>query len=72
MNPSYPSHRFQGLGTAYLYPSDIRQLQAIYGSGSGSVQPLGPVPEPATWILVSGGLAAVARTRRQKRSRSQR
>lgn len=69
MNASYPSHRFQGLGTAYLYPADIRQLQAIYGRGSGSVQTLDPAPEPATWVLLSGGLAALARTRRQKRSR---
>jgi hypothetical protein len=70
MNPSYPSHRFHGLGTAYLYSSDIRQLQAIYGRGSGSVQPLAPAPEPATWILLSAGLAALARARRKTLSRS--
>jgi hypothetical protein len=64
MNPSYPTHRFAGLGTAYLYPSDIRSLQAIYGTGTGSVAPLAPVPEPAAYLLVAGGLALVARMRR--------
>jgi hypothetical protein len=68
MNPSYPTHRFGGLGTAHLYPSDIRALQAIYGSGTGSVTPLTATPEPATYLLVAGGLALVARTRRRRRA----
>ena len=70
MNPSYPTHRFGGLGTAYLYPSDIRSLQAIYGTGTGSVTPITPTPEPATYLLVAGGLALVARTRRRRSGRT--
>jgi hypothetical protein len=68
LNPSYPTHRFGGLGTAHLYPSDIRALQAIYGSGTGSVTPLTATPEPATYLLVAGGLALVARTRQRRRA----
>ena len=63
MNPSYPFHRFGGLGTAFLFESDIRSLQQIYGTGSGSVQSLNPAPEPATVILVGAGLAALVRGR---------
>jgi hypothetical protein len=70
MNPSYPTHRFGGLGTAYLYPSDIRQLRAIYGFGTGSVTPISPTPEPTTFLLVAGGLAAVARMRRRGGARA--
>lgn len=69
MNPSYPTHRFGGLGTAYLYPSDIRALRAIYGVGTGSVTPMTATPEPATYLLVAGGLALVARMRRKGRAR---
>ncbi len=68
MNPSYPTHRFGGLGTAHFYPSDIRALQAIYGSGTGSVTPLAATPEPATYLLVAGGLALVAHARRKRRA----
>jgi hypothetical protein len=68
MNPSYPTHRYGGLGTAYLYPSDIRALQAIYGAGTGSVTPMTATPEPATCLLVAGGLALVARARRRGRA----
>jgi hypothetical protein len=67
MNPSYPTHRFDGLGTAHLYPADIRQLQGIYGSGVGSVQPLSPAPEPGTSLLVFTGVVALARSRRRQR-----
>jgi hypothetical protein len=66
MNPSYPSHRFDGLGSAFLFPGDIRSLQAIYGSGIGSVQPLDPTPEPATCLLVGAGLAALVHARRRR------
>ena len=70
MNPSYPSHRFDGLGSSFLYPSDIRNLQAIYGVGVGSVQPLDPAPEPATSVLLMTGLSAVAWSARRRRSRA--
>jgi matrixin len=68
MNPSYPFHRFEGLGSAFLYSSDIRRLQALYGAGVGSVQPLDPSPEPATYLLVLTGIAALARSRRRRRA----
>ena len=68
MNPSYPTHRFGALGTAYLYPSDIRALQAIYGAGTGAVTTMTATPEPGTYLLVAGGLALVARMRRRGRS----
>jgi hypothetical protein len=71
MNPMYPSSRFGRLGSAFLFPADVEALQAIYGQGVGSVEPLDPVPEPAAWLLVATGLSALARMRhrqRQKRS----
>jgi len=63
MNPSYPAHRFAGLGTSFLFPADIRAIQSIYGAGSGSVQPLDPAPEPATYLLVGVGMLAMFRAR---------
>ncbi len=63
MNPSFPAHRFGGLGSAYLYSADVRQVQAIYGPGLGSVQPLDPAPEPATYLLMVSGLLGLARRR---------
>jgi hypothetical protein len=65
MNPSYPSHRFNELGSAHLYPADIRQLQGIYGSGVGSVEPLSPAPEPGTCLLVLTGVVSLAHYRRR-------
>lgn len=57
MNP-FHGFRFEATST-FLLPPDIEALQAIYGAGAGSVQ---PVPEPATWILVgSGALAGLLR-----------
>jgi hypothetical protein len=70
MNPSYPSHRFDGLGSAFLFPSDIESLRAIYGTGVGSVQPLDPTPEPSTYLLVAAGLATLARVRRRRSTTS--
>ena len=67
MNPAYPSHRFAGLGSAFLFPADIRALQLIYGPGVGSVQPLNATPEPATFVLVAGVLIVVL-TRRFRRT----
>jgi hypothetical protein len=74
MNPSYPQRRFQGLGTAFLYPSDISAIRALYGTGLGHVQPLpaSPVPEPASVLLVCTGLAGLAASRRSRRLRSHR
>jgi len=69
MNPSYPSHRFDGLGSARLYPADVRQLQGIYGAGIGSVRPLTPTPEPGTSLLVLTGIAALVRCRRRSGER---
>jgi len=66
MNPSYPSHRFQGLGTAFLFPADIRAEQRLYGVGVGSVQPLDVSPEPTTYLLVGGGLFALLLVRRAR------
>ena len=66
MNPSYPSRRFDGLGSAHLYSADIRQLQGIYGAGVGSVHPLSPAPEPGTSLLVLTGVAALAHYRRRR------
>ena len=71
MNPSYPSHRFDGLGSAHLFPADIRQLQEIYGAGIGSVQPLTPSPEPGTLIFVATGVLGLARYRLRRRFVSQ-
>ena len=69
MNPSYPFHRFDGLGTAFLLPSDIRSLQAIYGAGAGSVQSIDSTPEPGSVALVATGLTALLRARRRARQR---
>ncbi len=66
MNPAYPSHRFTGLGSGFLLDSDIRSLQAIYGVGVGSVTPLDPTPEPATVMLVGGGVGALVAARRRR------
>ena len=71
MNPMYPSSRFGRLGSSFLFPADIQNLQALYGAGTGSVEPLDPVPEPATMLTVGTGLAALAfRNRRRSRPRS--
>jgi Matrixin len=66
MNPSYPFHRFAGLGTGFLFPSDIRAIQSIYGAGTGSVQPLDPTPEPTTCLLVSAGVLALGFSPRRR------
>jgi len=66
MNPSYPFHRFAGLGSTFLFPSDIRAIQGLYGVGHGSVQPLDPAPEPTTWLLVGAGVSGLGFSRRRR------
>ncbi len=58
--------RFDGPGSGYLRPVDINGVRAIYGTGVGSVTPLG-VPEPATLLLAAvaaAGWLAGGRRRR--------
>lgn len=48
MNPSI-QNRYNGLGSAFLLQDDINGIRSIYGSGRGSVNPLGgtpPNPDP--------------------------
>jgi hypothetical protein len=70
MNAFYPNRRFLGLGSAFLFPADIELLQALYGAENGSVQALDPVPEPAAFVLVATGLAALGRARLRHRQRN--
>lgn len=56
--------------TGPLYPLDegtIAALQGVYGAGVGSVTPLSPVPEPATWATLLAGLVATGWTVRRNR-----
>ena len=69
MNAAYPRRRFGRLGSAYLLAPDIEALQALYGTGPGSVHPLAPVPEPGAALLVATGIAALERIRRRRKSR---
>lgn len=48
LNPSIQG-RYNGPGTAFLLQDDINGVRSIYGSGRGSVDPLGgnPAPNPA-------------------------
>lgn len=49
--------------TGPLFPLDdgmIAALQGVYGAGTGSVTPLSPIPEPATWATLLAGLSLVA------------
>ena len=45
MNPTI-QNRYSGLGSAFLYQDDINGIRNIYGSGTGSVTPLGGNPTP--------------------------
>jgi hypothetical protein len=56
--------RYSGLGTGQLFPDDIAGIQAIYGSGVGTVTPLS-IPEPGTIALLAaaGGILACNRRR---------
>ncbi len=44
-------HRFSGPGSGQLFQDDINRIRGLYGSGVGSVTPLG-VPEPASVALL--------------------
>lgn len=63
-----PVHGFRfGETQPFLMPADIAAVQALYGSGVGSVT---PIPEPSTMVLVAAGaIAALVRRRPLTRSR---
>ncbi len=61
MNP-FHGFRFRRGEPAYLLPADVAALQAIYGAGVGSVE---PVPEPSTVMLACTGLALLLARRRR-------
>ncbi len=46
MNPYYGGRYSTGLGSAFLLTDDINGIRAIYGSGVGSVTPLGTGGDP--------------------------
>jgi hypothetical protein len=62
MYPTFP--RRQGLGTAFLTADDIAGIQAIYGSGVGSVS---PIPEPCGAILLITGFFGILLSFRKHR-----
>jgi Matrixin len=61
MFPTFP--RRQGLGTAFLTADDVAGIQAIYGSGVGSVT---PIPEPRAAILLLVGIFGILSSFRQR------
>ncbi|HJQ80445.1 MAG TPA: matrixin family metalloprotease [Lacipirellulaceae bacterium] len=54
--------RGAGPGTGALHTDDIDGIRAIYGSGVGSVRPLG-VPEPTAWTIFAFGAALLLANR---------
>jgi Matrixin/PEP-CTERM motif len=60
MNPTH-GFRFGETRQPFLLPADIAAVQAIYGSGAGSVA---PIPEPSTFVLVAAGVVAMFTRRR--------
>lgn len=67
MNPVYAS-RFSGLGSSFLLTDDINGIRSLYGSGQGSVTPLGggtnptPTPAPVSPFVISGTTLTVRGT----------
>lgn len=61
--------KYAGLGSAFLFPRDVLDIQALFGAGRGSVHPLDPgdemlaTPEPGTLLLLSVPLATLLRRR---------
>jgi hypothetical protein len=62
MNP-VPAQRFNGPGTAFLFPIDVLTIQRMYGAGEGSVS---PVPEPTTLLLIGSGGMGLRLARRRR------
>jgi hypothetical protein len=62
---------FTNYASADLRPADIRAIRALYGTGTGSVQPLveaATTPEPGTVVLLATGVGvALGRRRRRRR-----
>jgi hypothetical protein len=55
MNPNYAG-RFDGLGTSFLLPDDVNGIRTIYGTGVGSVTPLGGRGTAVTLQHLSAGV----------------
>ena len=68
MNPDH-AYRFARGNSPFLLPADVAAIQALYGAGVGSVQ---PIPEPSTLMLVSAGVFALVVRRARVTDEAQR